>query len=173
MTWSLANSKNDEASKIRWELVPYMRGRCLDLGSGPYKVFPHFISVDNGHHWGVGGIDVKVDDAVRLDVFASQSCDLVFSSHLLEHIKYEDVPAALTEWMRVLKTGGHLILYLPDEDEYPKCGHPHANPDHKWDVSYDKFVAAMEKVDYSWDLIDFQKRNETDEYSLFFVFKKL
>lgn len=173
MTWSLQNSKNDEAAKIRWELVPYMNGRALDLGCGPYKVFPHFIGVDNGHHWGHMGTDVRVNTAEKLDLFASQSCDLVFSSHLLEHISYDKVPDALREWMRVLKPGGHLALYLPDEDEYPKCGHPHANVDHKWDVNYDRLVAAMEKVEYDWDLVEFQKRNETDEYSLLFIFKKL
>ena len=48
MTWSLENSKLDEAAKIRWELVPYMAGRALDLGCGAFKVFPHFIGVDSG-----------------------------------------------------------------------------------------------------------------------------
>jgi ADP-heptose:LPS heptosyltransferase/predicted SAM-dependent methyltransferase len=169
--WSLDNSKNDEASKIRWELAPYMSGRVLDIGCGAYKTFPHFIGVDNGHHWGLRGVDVAVDTAEKLDVFASQSCDTVFSSHLLEHLPYESVPNALREWCRVLKPGGHLILYLPDEDQYPKVGEKYANPDHKWDVNYDRVVAAMEQVSKGWDLIDYQVRDENDEYSLFFVFE--
>ena len=171
MTWSLENSKNDESSKIRWELVPYFRGKCLDIGSGPYKVFPHFTSVDNGHHWGVNGIDIRVDTAENLDCLGSRSWDLAYSSHLLEHIPYENVPATLKEWCRVVKDGGHVILYLPDEDEYPKVGHEYANKDHKWDVNHDRVIAAMEKLERGWDLVDFQKRNETDEYSLFFVFQ--
>jgi predicted SAM-dependent methyltransferase len=173
MTWSLENSKNDESAKVRWELVPYMRGRCLDLGCGPYKVFPHFIGVDNGHHWGHMGTDVRVDTAEKLDLFADESCDLTYSSHLLEHIHYENVPATLKEWMRVTKKGGHMILYLPAEGDYPSVGHPHANPDHKWNVSYDLVVGAMEKVPCDWDMVDFQERHEADEYSLLFVFKKL
>jgi hypothetical protein len=64
-----------------------------------------------------------------------------------------------------------LILYVPDEDEYPKVGEKGANPDHKWNVNYDKVVKYMEGVPRNWDLIDFQKRNQGDEYSLFFVFK--
>jgi predicted SAM-dependent methyltransferase/ADP-heptose:LPS heptosyltransferase len=171
MTWSLENSKNDEASKIRWETIPYFHGRILDIGCGPYKTFPHWTGVDNGHHWGNLGVDVRVDTAEKLDVFGSRSWDGVFSSHLLEHIPYENVPNALKEWVRVVKDGGHLMLYLPDEDEYPKVGHKYANTDHKWDVSYDKLMEAMEKVERGWDLIDFQKRNETDEYSLWFVFR--
>lgn len=172
MSWSLENSKNDEASKIRWSLVPYMRGRCLDVGCGPYKVFPHFIGCDNGHHWGMHGADVKLE-ADKLDLFADASCDLVFSSHLLEHIAPENVAATLKEWFRVIKPGGHLAMYLPDEDQYPKVGHMHANVDHKWNVNYDCVVAEMEKVECDWDLIEFERRAETDEYSLFFVFKKL
>jgi predicted SAM-dependent methyltransferase/ADP-heptose:LPS heptosyltransferase len=171
MTWSLENSKNDEASKIRWETVPYFHGRILDIGCGPYRAFPHWIGVDNGHHWGNIGEFVKIETAEKLDLFASRSCDGVFSSHLLEHIPYENVPNTLREWTRVVKDGGHLMLYLPDEDEYPKVGHKYANTDHKWDVSYAKLMAAMDKVERGWDLIDFQKRNETNEYSLLFVFK--
>jgi predicted SAM-dependent methyltransferase len=173
MTWSLENSKNDEASKIRWELVPYMNGRILDLGCGPYKAFPHFTGVDNGHHWGMAGADVRVDTAEKLDLFASRSCDGIFSSHLLEHIPPEKVPETLAEWCRVIKDGGHLMLYLPDEDEYPKVGEPGANADHKWNVSYDRVVDAMDKVPRSWDLVQFEKSNEKDEYSLFFVFRMI
>ena len=172
MTWSIENSQNNESAKIRWETVPYFHGRVLDLGCGGYKTFPHWIGVDNGHHWGRAQADVMCE-AEKLDLFANESCDTCFSSHLLEHIEYDKVPAAMNEWLRVLKVGGHLILYVPDEDEYPKCGTQYANKDHKFDVNYDKVIAAMEKVSCGWDLIDFQKRNQDDEYSLYFVFKKI
>jgi predicted SAM-dependent methyltransferase len=172
MTWSIENSKNDESSKIRWELVSYMQGKCLDIGSGPYKVFPHFSGVDNGHHWGNKWTDIRVDDAANLSQLGSASWDLAYSSHLLEHFHYEKVSAVLAEWMRVVKSGGYLILYVPDEDQYPKVGEPTANEDHKWNVNYDRVIAAMEKLECGWDLIDYQVRSETDEYSLFFVFKK-
>jgi ADP-heptose:LPS heptosyltransferase/predicted SAM-dependent methyltransferase len=172
MVWSIDNSKNDESSKVRWELVPYFNGKCLDIGAGAYKVFPHFSSVDNGHHWGQQWTDIRVNDAKDLSQLGSASWDLAYSSHLLEHFHYEDVPQVLREWMRVTKLGGHLILYVPDEAQYPKCGTEYANGDHKWDCSFDKVIAAMEKVECGWDLIDYQVRSEEDEYSLFFVFKK-
>lgn len=173
MVWSIENSKNNESAKIRWELIPYFHGRVLDIGCGPYKAFPHFIGVDSGKAWGHHGVDVHVETGERLDLFTDKSCDAVYSSHLLEHIDYDKVPACINEWMRVTKTGGYLILYLPDDQDYPKCGSHYANPDHRFDVNYDKVIACMSKVDYSWDLIDFQKRNQNDEYSLFFVFVKL
>lgn len=171
--WSLENSRNDEAGKIRWETVPYFHGRILDLGCGPYKCWFHWIGVDNGHHWGTRGVDVPVETAEKLDLFTSQSCDGCFSSHLLEHIPYENVPACLNEWFRVIKKGGHLMLYLPSDQEYPKCGTEYANPDHKFDVSYDNIVAALEKVDYSWDMVVYEHRIENDEYSHWIVLKKL
>ena len=171
MSWSLENSQCDESTKIRWECVPYFHGRVLDVGCGKYKTFPHWIGVDSGQVWGKHHADVPIENAQSLDLFAGQSCDAIFSSHLLEHINYEMVPKTLTDWCRVIKPGGHLMLYLPDEDTYPKVGEKYANPDHKWNVNYDKVVAAMEKTNRGWDLIDYQVRNEQDEYSLWFVFK--
>lgn len=170
MVWRADDPQGNESAKVRWDIVPYTRGRVLDLGCGHWKTFPHFIGVDNGHHWGQASANLMVPTCERLDLVASQSCDAVFSSHLLEHIK--DYKAALKEWWRVIKRGGYLVLYLPDEDEYPKVGEFGANPDHKWNVNYDKIVEAMEPLS-AWDLVEFQKRNQDDEYSLFFVFKKL
>ena len=172
MTWSLENSKNNEAAKIRWATVPYFHGRVLDIGCGPYKTFEHWIGVDNGHHWqGAGRATFVQSEANKLDLFTSQSCDAVFSSHLLEHFPYEEVPTVLTEWCRVIKQGGHLMLYLPDKDQYPEVGHKHANQDHKWNVDFAGVMAAMEKVSRGWDLIEYEVRSERDEYSLWFVFK--
>lgn len=173
MVWRYEDKQADESSKIRWELVPYLLGRSLDLGCGPFKAFPCMTGVDNGHHWGTQGADVVVETAEDLSIFATQSHDLVYSSHLLEHIEYEKVPATLKEWMRVLKPGGHLVLYLPDADEYPRVGEFGANKDHKFNVTYECIVEALEKLDCSWDMVDFQKRNKDNEYSLFFVVKKL
>ncbi|MGH8471427.1 MAG: class I SAM-dependent methyltransferase [Gammaproteobacteria bacterium] len=174
MTWRPDGPQGNEAAKIKHLIVPYTRGRVLDLGCGPYKAYPHFIGVDNGHHAREFGWqfkpDIHIEDCSRLDIFRDESVDAVFSSHLLEHI--EDYKAALKEWWRVIKPGGHLVLYLPDEDEYPRVGEPGANPDHKWNVNYDKVVDAMKAVG-SWDLIEFEKRNGGDEYSLLFVFRKL
>ena len=171
MVWRAEDPYMAESKKIVWEVAPYLRGRGLDIGAGDFKVLPHVISVDNMHH-SQFGFSVKPDvmcDASKLDVFGSQSMDFVYSSHTLEHI--DNYAAALKEWWRVIKQGGYLILYLPDEDEYPKVGEKHANPDHKWNCSYGSVVAAMDDI-RGWDLIEFQKRNEDNEYSLYFVFKK-
>ena len=47
----------------------------------------------------------------RLD---SESFDLVSAAHVLEHLP--DDGAAITEWIRLLRPGGHLLLYLPSNE---------------------------------------------------------
>jgi SAM-dependent methyltransferase len=66
-----------------------------------------------------------------LEGVASASFDFVHSSHCLEHMRNPE--EALTNWLRVLKPGGYLIVTVPDEDLYelgtwPSC----FNADHKW-----------------------------------------
>lgn len=172
MVWKIDDPCGNESGKIVWETTPYCRGRGLDLGCGPNKVWPHAIGVDNYTETQLFGIEMKpevVCDVTKLDPFGSASMDFVFSSHVLEHI--EDYQGALKEWWRVVKPSGYLVLYLPDEDEYPKVGEEGANPDHKHNISIQLIVDAMKKVG-GWDLVRCEKRNEDQEYSIFFVFKK-
>jgi predicted SAM-dependent methyltransferase len=174
MSWKAEDPQGHEAAKCKYDIVQFTRGVVLDLGCGANKAFPHFIGVDNCKDTQLFGVAMKpdvVDDCATLSKFEPGQCDAIFSSHLLEHIDYERVPAVLDSWCKVVKTDGHLILYLPDEDEYPRIGQPGANPDHKWDVNYEKVIAAMDAVERSWDLIEYQKRNGGAEYSLLFVFK--
>lgn len=155
-----------------WELVPYTRGRGLDLGCGPSKTFPHFIGVDNYKDTQLFGIQMKPDvvcDVAKLDVFGSASMDFVFSSHVLEHIK--DHQAALKEWWRVIRPGGHLCLYLPHKDFYPNIGTDGANPDHVHDFMPQDIVDAMKDVG-GWELLRNEDRSEDREYSFFQVYRK-
>ena len=172
MSWDPKARQGFESRKIRWEIVPYTRGKGLDIGCGIQKTFQHFIGVDNGtdsHLFGhVISPDVRTN-ADDLSIFASQILDFCFSSHLLEHFPYETVPGVLKEWMRVIKVGGYLVLYLPDGDQYPNVGEAGSNSDHKWNVNQARVLDAMPD---GFDLIDYQVRSEEDEYSLYFVFKK-
>jgi len=176
MTWRDTDPQGNEIGKITWELVRWTRGRVLDVGCGRNKGFPHFIGLDNGIDRQMFGIDVKpdiwIEDAADLKLFNSGAYDAVLSSHLLEHIPLENVPACLKEWWRVLKVGGYLVLYLPHEDLYPKVGEAGANKDHKWNVNEQLVISMMREVG-SWDLRVCDKRDQGMEYSLFAVFQKL
>ena len=173
MVWDIKAPYKAESKKIVWDVAPYLRGRGLDIGAGDFKVLPHVISVDNMHHAQFGFSvrpDVMVKSAEKLDVFASESMDFVYSSHLLEHI--EEPEKALKEWWRVVKTGGCMILYLPHEDLYPKMGEDGANPDHKHNLNEDMVIRWMYRIGY-WDLELCEKRNQDDEYSFLMVFRKI
>lgn len=109
-----------ETSKCRPRLAPYCRGYGVDLGFGGDPIVPHAIGVDMPKPYSdVGQLPVQLGgDAGHLFWFADNVLDFVFSSHLLED--FVDVKAAVTEWLRVLKPGGRLIIYCPDEQVYRK-----------------------------------------------------
>lgn len=172
--WSPETSNGSESLKIKWDLVPYTRGTGLDLGCGSAKPFPHFIGVDNNIDSKLFGAEASarqltVKSCERLSIFADESMDFVFSSHLLEHI--ENYRGALAEWWRVLRVGGHLCLYLPHAEFYPNIGTPGSNPDHKHDFMPTDIMEAMRSVGF-WDLMENEDRNGGDEYSFFQVYRK-
>lgn len=173
MVWRANDPQGYESRKIRWEIVPYTRGKVLDLGCGSEKAFKHFVGVDNKHHEREAmmtvNCDVVVETCSDLRQFGSQSWDAVFSSHLLEHI--EDYKSALREWWRVIKRGGYLVLYLPHKSFYPNIGEEWANADHKHDFVPDDIVKAMQEIG-GWDLVENQERNQWNEYSFFQVYRK-
>jgi predicted SAM-dependent methyltransferase/ADP-heptose:LPS heptosyltransferase len=175
VVWKPEAKQGNEAGKVIWEMVRWTRGKGIDVGCGAYKPYQHFIGCDSGRDIQLYGHsfkpDVWIDDAAELKVFASESLDFVFSSHLLEHIEPDRVVKTLKEWLRVLKVGGYLVMYLPDENQYPKIGEEGANKDHKWNVSRAALVGYMEKAGF-WDLVDYQVRDKELEYSLWFVFQK-
>lgn len=174
MVWRKDDPPGFESKKIVWEVAPYLRGRGIDLGAGAFKVLPHAISVDNGTDTALFGQvmhpDIMVKSAENLDIFASQSMDFVFSSHLLEHI--QDFRQALREWWRIIKIDGYLVLYLPHKDFYPNVGKDGANPDHKHDFLPADIIRAMQDVSGGWHLVKNQERNEDREYSMLLVFQK-
>ncbi len=51
---------------------------------------------------------------IRALPFASESFDVVYSSHVLEHFPRAAVPHVLDEWLRVLRPKGELRLVVPD-----------------------------------------------------------
>ena len=173
MVWDIKAPYKAESRKIVWHVAPYLKGRGLDIGAGDFKVLPHVISVDNMHHAQFGfnvRPDILVQSADKLDMFAFESMDFVYSSHLLEHM--ENPEKALKEWWYRVKPGGYMILYLPHEDLYPKVGEEGANPDHKHDLNEDKVIRWMYRIGF-WDLEVCEKRNQDDEYSFLMVFRKI
>jgi ADP-heptose:LPS heptosyltransferase/predicted SAM-dependent methyltransferase len=174
MVWRIDDPQGNEAAKVKHEVVRYTRGKVLDLGCGPSKAFPHFVGVDSGKDTELFGIDMKPDvvipDCTDLSHFESGIADAIFSSHLLEHIP--DYRAALAEWWRVLRVGGHLCLYLPHRDLYPNVGTHGANPDHKHDFVPANIIDALVMAGAMFELQVNETRSEGLEYSFLLVLRK-
>lgn len=173
MVWRATDPQGNEAQKVRFDLVPYLGASCLDIGCGPHKVYPHFIGLDSCKDTKLFGIEMKPDivgDCERIPLFADGAFDTVFSSHTLEHIV--DFKGALAEWWRLVKVGGHLILYLPHKDLYPNIGTPHGNPDHKHDFIPGDIVQAMVESAPDWSLVVSEERDQGTEYSFLQVYRK-
>lgn len=98
----------------------YLSGKVLDIGAGDDLVCP---SAER--------FDVEDGDANNITLYKSnESYDAIHSSHCLEHMI--DPRNALSEWWKLLKPGGYLILVVPDEDLYEQGIWPSFfNSDHK------------------------------------------
>lgn len=68
-------------------------------------------------------IRFDIDESVEPDlvgtmtdmrVVATESVDALFSSHNIEHLYPHDVPVALKEFHRVIKTDGYVVITCPD-----------------------------------------------------------
>lgn len=60
------------------------------------------------------GVD-HVGNANDLSRFADNSLDVIYSSHVLEHLDYQDeIAKTLKDWLRALKPGGLVQISVPD-----------------------------------------------------------
>jgi len=83
--------------------------RCLEIGPGNSRL-PGFETLDI-----IGGRNVDyVYDAGKPLPFEDNTFDLVYASHVLEHIPWYKVEEVVKEWVRILKPGGVLEVWVPD-----------------------------------------------------------
>lgn len=81
----------------------------LHLGCGT-KHIPGFFHIDGFNHPNVDHVSELND----LSFIESNTVDLIYSSHVLEHFKRDRVLEVLKEWKRVLKKDGILRIAVPD-----------------------------------------------------------
>ena len=110
--------KVSETSRCRESLSRFCVGDGMDIGFGGDPIVPHAICMDLPDPY------ARYEDHVqhlhgtadKLGWFRDGVLDWVYSSHVLED--FEDTGKVLAEWIRVVKPGGHVVLYLPDEQTY-------------------------------------------------------
>lgn len=147
LTRRSARSIVSETSKCRARLAPYCQGYGVDLGFGGDPILPSTIRIDQPQPYAdyLGLHPVQLGgDVADLQWFRDGVLDYVYSSHVLED--FVDVDAVLREWLRVLKPGGRLVIYCPDEHIYRRhcqdTGHPY-NSHH---VHADFSLAFVQRV---------------------------
>lgn len=129
-----APRKVSETSKCRESLGPFCQGNGIDIGFGGDPIVPHAICMDlpNSYAKYQANPQHLHGDARDLSWFQSESMDFVYSSHVLED--FPDTKAVFAEWFRVLRPGGRMILFLPDEQVYRAHCYANNKPPNKHHV---------------------------------------
>lgn len=111
-----------ETTVCRPNLLKFCGDMGVDLGFGGDPIKPEAITVDLPEPYAKVGPHKQnlKGDATNLYWFNEGVLDYVFSSHLLEDFSREEIPGILQEWLRVLKPGGNIVLYMPDQQRYLK-----------------------------------------------------
>lgn len=127
--------------------MQYCQGVGVDLGAGPDPIHARAIRVDVRPQY--AHIHASAE---RLPWFTDGALDFVYASHLLED--FADWDPLLTEWGRVLKTGGHLALLLPDRARYREAvslGWPD-NLDHQHEAYPGEVTAHLARLG-GWEVL--------------------
>jgi SAM-dependent methyltransferase len=146
-------NKGNAKSFIEYKALKYCLGKGIDVGAGDWPL--------------KGAMAVREEERVnayKLDIFNDDSLDFVFSSHCLEHLY--DWRKALILWIKKIKKGGILFLYLPHESML--LWHPHSpwvREDHKWILRANEIVKFLRKNQI--EIEEFSDRS--DIYWSFFV----
>jgi SAM-dependent methyltransferase len=123
MSKSIFNRLKDSRYATR-----YLVGDGIDIGAGPDSLAQYaefFPLMRSCRAW-----DMEDGDAEWMASVENNAYDFVHSSHCLEHMR--NMRVALSNWLRILKPGGHLVCLVPDEDLYEQGTFPSTfNCDHK------------------------------------------
>ena len=107
----------------------YFIGHGIDIGCGDDNLgnLKHvFRGIETVRGW-----DIPDGDAQILHGIDDNTFDFAVSSHCLEHMTQPS--EALTNWIRVVKPGGYIVITIPEEEMYEQNFWPSRyNGDHKW-----------------------------------------
>lgn len=85
------------------------KDRKLEIGPGLERI-AGFETVNIT--WGKN-VDYVVDASKRMP-FEENTFQIVYASHILEHIPWMNIEQTLSEWFRIIKKGGRLEIWVPD-----------------------------------------------------------
>ena len=140
----------------------------IDIGCGTNPLRENILKLDVYPH----ACADMVLDCAKLP-FMDNRLDFVFSSHCLEDFEPAIIKDVVTEWLRVIKAGGYLVLLLPDMQggRYAKAGQPNGNPSHKVDVGVE-YMKNLVK-DLPVEIVQCDTIDHARYFTFDFVIKKL
>lgn len=94
-----------------WSRLAKNKEIKLNLGSGAIRGHDGWVTIDL---WGAD-INHNLANGIPLP---NDSVDLIYTSHLFEHIPFQDLIKFIGECKRVLKVGGALLVCVPDASLY-------------------------------------------------------
>lgn len=161
-----------ELAKFKHLVEPYCKGCVLDVGSQGSSVIEHAWQLDlppaefkkyNGGNPPQGPIQLR-GDARKLPV-ESGSLSALIASHVLEDfLKWTPI---LTEWVRVLKPGGYLIILVPDHERF-RAAVAAGQPDNLSHV-HEARVGELSTYAPALGLSVIEDRLVDDSYTILFV----
>jgi SAM-dependent methyltransferase len=117
-----------EHDKWRAIVAPYLKGNGIELATGGDPIVPTSIQFElseasyahyNNNQPIRGIVHWRDDNAIFHLPFKDGVLDYVASSHLLED--FVDWTPLLKEWTRPIRTGGKLVICLPDRQRWNKA----------------------------------------------------
>lgn len=132
-----------KAAQRRGREFKYIKGSVIDIGCGLDPILNLYDGITNFHPW-----DLEDGDGQYLKGMEDMTFDCAHSSHSLEHM--ENPHVALTNWVRVVRPGGYLVVTVPDEEMYERLRWPSVfNPDHR--VS---FTTGLKRLPKSINILE-------------------
>lgn len=174
----LLSYPHSETSKARPRLSKFCQGNGIDLGYGGDPIVPTVITMDLPNPYTKLGDHPQnlAGDARNLFWFRNNVLDYVYSSHLLEDFSSKETAAVLREWLRVIKAGGVLVLYGPDEQAYraycKKIGEE-PNKSHKIDNFGLRYVKGVLERNFQGTYSIVHEIELIDDYCFDLVIRKL
>jgi SAM-dependent methyltransferase len=101
--------KNKKKTSRNKKINQKKYNRRLEIGPGKSRLSGfETINIVNGDQ-----VDYILDASKSLP-FEDNSFDIIYASHVLEHIPWYETDATLKEWIRILKPEGTLEIWVPD-----------------------------------------------------------
>lgn len=161
----LEKTYHSETEKVRDIVIPYCQGYGCDIGFGGDKIKSDAIGIDlPTPYTTVGGdkVDIPCDVINEPIPVVNDTYDYVYSSHLIEDL--EDTLKGINEFIRILKSGGNLILVFPDQQIYEKVCRRRGQPLNQYHKHADMGLVYMKQVIRKADCKNFEILKEIPCY---------